>query len=533
MESGASLKQDMPESINSYDEVPYESKTYRETDPDLLATIATLFGMNPTPASRARILELGCASGGNLTPLACNLPDSQCLGIDLSQRQIADGKAQIESLGLKNIELKSMNILELDKSLGSFDYILVHGIFSWVPKEVQFKILSICQEMLTPNGLAFISYNAMPGWHFRTVIRDMMVYHTAPLKDPQARAQQARAFLNFLCQVVPALNNAYGIMLRSEAASLMGFSDDYILHDFLEEQNEPFYFAQFISLAAQYGLQYLGEPEFNVMLSSNFPKEIAETLGRISDNQIMRTEQYMDFIRNRPFRRNILCRKEQILNRNVSPQALMSLYIGCEATAVPEKSEVNSLEKQIFKMPNGNYLETAEPLAKAALQHLLGVFPAFVKFDDLLKIAEEKVDPDKRNTAEANRQILAQDLLTAYAFGVTHMRTEAAPLLSSVSERPKASELARLQAKSQGWVTSQLHDMISLDGIFRRLIEILDGRKNRDELIESMVKLVEQDQLVVQKNGKMLKEGQELRDLLGEQIDWGLAGFARKALLVG
>lgn len=85
----------MPE---SYDEVLYPGYAYRQTHPDRLATMATLFGMTPAPVEGCRVLELGCGEGGNLIPMAFGLPRSQFLGIDLAQRPIQKGQAMVEAL---------------------------------------------------------------------------------------------------------------------------------------------------------------------------------------------------------------------------------------------------------------------------------------------------------------------------------------------------------------------------------------------------------------------------------------------------
>jgi len=242
-----------PVQLTAYDETPYLSQAYGHTHPDRIATIASLFGVKVQSIKNCRVLEIGCASGMNIIPMASSLPDSHFVGIDLSSRQIAEGNKLTESMGLKNIELKHLNILDVDKTLGSFDYIIAHGIFSWVPENVQDKMFQICSDLLSPNGVAYISYNTFPGWHFRGLIRDMMLYHTASLQVPAERAQQARAVLDFLSQSVPTNDNAYGIMLKNEVELLRQHADAYLLHDHLEATNEPIYFADFEARAISMG----------------------------------------------------------------------------------------------------------------------------------------------------------------------------------------------------------------------------------------------------------------------------------------
>jgi cyclopropane fatty-acyl-phospholipid synthase-like methyltransferase len=164
---------------NAYDAVAYISKPFPQTHPDNLATLATLFGLQPPPLDNCRVLELGCASGGNLIPMAVSLPGSTCVGIDLSANQIADGQKTLAALGLKNVQLKHLSILDIDESFGEFDYIICHGVYSWVPEDVQDKILSICAANLARDGVAYVSYNTFPGWHMRGMIRDMMCYHVS------------------------------------------------------------------------------------------------------------------------------------------------------------------------------------------------------------------------------------------------------------------------------------------------------------------------------------------------------------------
>src|SRR5262249_43938979 len=149
----------VPPARTSYDDLPYPSNPYPYTHPDHLAAVATLLGMRPAAADRCRVLELGCAAGGNLIPLAYAYPAGTFLGIDLSAEQVRQGQELVDALGLENVELRRMSILDVDERLGAFDFIICHGVYSWVPDEVQDKILDVCARHLTPQGVGFISYN--------------------------------------------------------------------------------------------------------------------------------------------------------------------------------------------------------------------------------------------------------------------------------------------------------------------------------------------------------------------------------------
>jgi SAM-dependent methyltransferase len=224
----------------SYDVLPYFSAPFQATHPDRLAVVATLFGLKPVSAERCRVLELGCAAGGNLIPLAVALPQSRFVGIDQSARQVAEGQQIVRELSLKNIELHATDILDVDDNYGMFDYIICHGVYSWVPEPVQNKILAICARLLQADGVGYISYNTLPGWHMQGMIRDMMCYHIgrSPGGSPASQVGQARALLNFLARSVREEKSPYGLLLERTLGRLQGLSDSYLFHEYLEDCNE-------------------------------------------------------------------------------------------------------------------------------------------------------------------------------------------------------------------------------------------------------------------------------------------------------
>jgi len=519
----------------SYDETPYESYPFPQSHPDRLATMATLFGMTPQSIESCRVLELGCASGGNLIPMAFTLPGSTFVGIELSEKQVSEGKKNIEGIGLKNVEIKHESIMNVNKdSLGVFDYIIVHGVFSWVPDQVQDKIMEICQECLAPNGVAYISYNTYPGWHYRGMIRDMMLYHTEPLKEPAAKAQQARALLDFLSTSVPTENHAFGIMLKNELDMLRQQKDYYLLHDYLEEANIPLYFHQFAERAGKADLQYLGEADFSTMLSSNFSKEVSETLKRIA-NDIVRTEQYMDFVRNRTFRQTLLCRKDVVLNRNLTPESVTKLYVSSSAKPENENFDANLNQHEKFSMPDGKTFATGFPLVRAAFHHLYKIFPQCIPFEDLLQVARSSVASEKIQDANAfhqEKQALAGDLLTCYTIGLASFRTRSLPFVSEISSHPKVSDQVRHQAEHQMVVTNQLHELVPIDVFAGRLLRLADGTRDRNAILNELIELAKKGELVVQKDGKQLQDDSALREVLDNALEQRLQLLPKSAVLV-
>ncbi|MBX9722968.1 MAG: class I SAM-dependent methyltransferase [Candidatus Obscuribacterales bacterium] len=506
-----------------------------QSHPDRLATIAKLFGIDAAAPKTARVLEIGCANAVNLIPAASTLPGATFVGIDQSDKQIEQGKAAAKSLGLKNLELHVVDNLQVDKTLGEFDYIIANGLFSWVSKDVQEKIFQICRDHLKPNGIAFISYNTFPGWHFRGMIRDMMLYHAGHLEPASLRATQARALIDFLAQSVPVQDNAYGIMLRNELAFLSSQPDSYLLQDLMADSNEPFYLHQFVDRANNNGLQYLGEAEFSSMLTSNFPPSVDETLRRIS-NEIVRTEQYMDFVRNRTFRQTLLCKADRVINRNVVYQAITQFLIASPLKPQNANVDVKSSQPETFTLPNGINIQTPHPLIKAAFLHLSEIWPQSVSFDELLTKASEKLgdgvvtDPQ---ILDERKQLLGNDLLTAYAANTVVFRSEEAPFVTHVSDRPKASELVRLQAPVQDFITNQLHETIAVDAFSKNLLVLLNGKRDKIQILDELVELVRKGQLVVQRDGKNIADQAVLRQTIEAFMQECLNNMSKAAVLVG
>lgn len=495
----------------SYDEFPYQSFPFPQSHPDRLATIGRLLGMVPAPVDRCRVLEVGCASGGNLIPMAASLPHCEFVGIDFSPVQIDQGIADVRALELSNIRMLPMDIMDFPEEFGRFDYIIAHGVYSWVPNAVQERLLAICARQLSPAGIAYISYNTLPGWRMRSVVRDAMTYHTRGVADAAMRVAQARAVLNFLADSIKDDTSPYGNTLRVEADYLRKQPDYYILHDHLEEVNEPLYFYQFMERAARHGLGYLGEADFGTMLGSEFAPGVLQTLGRVAPD-VLRREQFMDFLRARTFRETLLVREGIPLTRKLSPLRVMSLRVASKARPVRENVDHRSNAIEEFRTPEGKGMSTPSRITKAAMLTLAGRWPLALPFDDLHATARAMLGTPV-DSAEDERGILASEMLQCYAAGVIELHSTPSPFAIEAGERPQASPLARLQAQRGPLATSLRHDHGTFNEDTRRLFLLLDGSRTRKEIAAALWPSV--------------PEADSMREL-----DAALAHLARLALLV-
>ncbi len=215
--------------------------------------------MCAVPPEEARVLELGCAHGVNLMPLAARHRGARFVGVDLAANQIEVGQRRAEELGLSNLELRCADVLDLEFEPDSFDYVIAHGLFSWVPDPVRDAVLGLCRRVLAPDGVAYISYNAMPAWGVRNGIRHVLEMTTRGVEDSGAKVGRARETLRTLGAGDALRGTAEGALLEQELEGLVDKPDAYLLHEYLAPAHRAFYLDEFTEWAGRHGLQYLDD----------------------------------------------------------------------------------------------------------------------------------------------------------------------------------------------------------------------------------------------------------------------------------
>lgn len=512
----------------TYDEIPYPSNPFRQTRPERLAAVAHLFGLQAAPPERCRVLEIGCSMGGNLLVMAQDYPESRFIGIDASARQIAEGWKTVEELGLKNLQLKHLDILDAGDDLGEFDYIVSHGVYSWVPPRVQAKMLEICQRQLAPNGVAYISYNTYPGWHIRGIVRDMMFYRSTHFTDPQARLAQAKALVQFVAQATQNADTPYQRLLQSELQHIGRMEDYYLHHEHLEENNQPLYFHEFARRLSVNGLQYLGEADFSTMISTNFHPEVAKTLHEIGAHDIVQMEQYMDFVRCRYFRKTLVCRSGVRLNRTLTPAVVRPLLLSSDAAPAGELN-LDPGVTQAFKTAAGPSVNCRSPVTKLALKALYDSWPLPLPFAELAAHCRAAAGAEADNVED----FLAGEMLTCMAAGVVEWRLTPVPYTVDVPSRPRATPLARLEARRGYKVTNLRGESVVLDELHRQTLRQLDGSRDPGALSEALLGALRRGELVLQRDSdkSAVTDEAEMRRLLGPALEKVLGNLAKKALI--
>jgi methyltransferase-like protein/ubiquinone/menaquinone biosynthesis C-methylase UbiE len=491
-----------------YDEVPYESNAFHHSHPLWLATIATLFGMKPPAPEGARILEIGCASGGNLVPMAESLPQSACLGIDISQRQIEAGHKFVAETGLTNVELRQASILDIDDSYGKFDYIVCHGVFSWVERHVQQKILQICGERLSPQGIAYVSYNTYPGWHMKGMLRDMMKFHAGRFNSPGRQIEQSRALLQVLAKTIPSNDNPYGLLLKQESERLARCSDWYIYHE------------------------QLAESELRAMLTNQLPADIQAALREVGTS-IIYAEQYLDFFRNRTFRKSLLCRSDIPVNRNLNPDSFKNLYFASELAPKDPIADISQCSSVVFEHAGWPTITARKPIPIAALLCLSEAWPTYVSALELER--QVRVRLSLPPPTEQTSHEFADQLGSWYTTGVVKTLLRSGPHTNAVGPQPVASRVARAQARmGKSPVANLLHHNVVLSPFDAFVLTLLDGSLDRSAIVARVAEYIRTQKDTAAQSADGSSTIAEAHDVeaLDSRVQSTLVSLARMAFLL-
>ncbi len=519
----------------AYDEVAYPGYPYPQTHPDRLATLATLFGMKPPRVECCRVLELGCGDGGNLIPMAFSLPESEFVGIDMAARPLGKGQALVEGLGLKNITLCQLDLMDVPRDLGQFDYIIAHGLYSWVPPLVQDTLLAICKAHLDPNGVAYVSYNTYPGYHLQGMVRDMMRFHARQFAEPSEQVGQALALIKFLAEA-KSEPDTYRALLKQILDQLLQRSEASLYHDELAEVNSPVYFYQFVERAGQHGLQYLSEANIFEMQDRALPPDVSAVLRQVPGDQIVLKEQYMDFLKGRKFRQTLLCHQDVSLDRGLTPEQMKLFYAASSARPVSSDPDIRSSAVEEFRGPLGASMSTGHPVAKAAILQLAEVWPQSLHFNELLSRVQACIASEP-SFAEANPDedalALQNILLATYLAGLIELHASPPQFCLEVSERPMASPLARLQLQRGTMVTTLRHTRMQVeDPLLRNLLLLLDGTRDRPALVRELAALVASGAAPMEREGAPVTDRETAPEMLADTLEPNLVKVGRFALLV-
>jgi SAM-dependent methyltransferase len=283
-------------------DVAYIPGFYAQLAPVAMRHVAALNGVAPPRTdARFRSLELGCGLGRSLTTLAAANPQGEFVGVDVNPEHTAAVARDIAAGGLRNARIVTADFGHLPDDVGTFDFLSLHGVYSWVAPSVREEVIAIARERLNPGGLLLVSYNAMPGWaHLQPIRGILQQYASLRQGDSVQRVRDALAYVIFLRDKHAKYFDdnpraaAYVDALRQQ-------DPRYLAHEYLNEHWTSFYFSEVAGDFARAGLSFVGSlPVFTNFWDLCVRPEFQE-LFRTTTNRLV-TESHKDFCANTAFR---------------------------------------------------------------------------------------------------------------------------------------------------------------------------------------------------------------------------------------
>lgn len=464
-----------------YDEVPYPSFVFPQTHPDRLATMGRFMGIGSTDPDKCRVLELGCGDGTSLCSHAYSLPNSTFVGIDLSVVEINSAEKAAADLELSNIDFQQADVTDLDlEDLGEFDFIIAHGLFSWVPDVVREAILTIYQQCLAPSGIGYISYNALPGCHIRRISSEIMQYHSRLETDALNKVGRGIEGLRAIA-TASASDSIYQAMLSLELDQIVERTPENVFHDDHSVVNQPFYFHEFCSMIGKHDLAFVCEAEPSDMLDNGLSDEAIKILDSLAGDPIERS-QYRDLVTGRRFRSSLICKASQLPTTSPKIEEIDRSYISTQLSST-EDARFDDNSAVQFESASGNNLKLNHPLTKFVLIHLERLRPETPSFGNLIEAARRSLGDDHVNSEHIDR--LRGFLMQLYLAGFVKFHSLNLGLNRDISERPIASKFARWQLTRGSKTVTTLGGAnleIEIPAV-AKLITLLDGTNDRCDIV--------------------------------------------------
>jgi SAM-dependent methyltransferase len=453
--------------VDAYNQVAYTGLPAGTTHPYHLAAVGMLLGLDVPPVATSRVLELACGDGTNLVPMAAALPRASFTGCDFSARAIAQARRMADGLGVTNCRLLECDLRDLGDDLGGFDYIIAHGLYSWIPAEVRTHVLPVIARHLSPNGVAFVSYNTYPGCRIRQGAWDMLKFHTRDIEDPGARVVAARELIDLLVEPAPA-QNSIDEALRVQLRAVAEQTDSALCHDDLGEPNNPFYFHEFAADAGRSGLAFLAESEMFSMVGAGVSPRVREALAKMDR---LTREQYLDFVHLRRFRESLLCHAGALSRFVAQPSRIAGMHVA--ASRVLRNAAASGATT------------SSDEQTRALREFVLARWPRSVPVAEIIAWYKSRAPDAAALGTAASRAV--QDVAQRFVGGDLILRSDPVPVVARPGERPVAFAPARWMLGETDFAPSIYHETVRFaEPGDRKLVALLDGRHTRANLIAAL-----------------------------------------------
>lgn len=486
-----------------YDRLPYGSRPVPYAHPDVLYIRARRAGIDAVHPTEARVLELGCAEGGHIVPMAARMPGASFTGVDASHVQIELATELRDRLGLENLELVHADVREYTPA-SALDYVICHGVFSWVDDAARDRILELIGQSLSPSGVALVSYNVPAGWGVRSNLRRLLSRRVRDAASAPEGVDHMRGLLRLFASQ-SFVESPYGQLLKSVAAEALGHRDAYLVHEFLSPHNDALSYSEIHEQAARRGLVPIAE--LTRPADATIERDVREVIDAITDDPLER-EDLIDALFGRPFRATLFARTDAArAERDVAQRAWFASRLEPEST----QPSFEPGDTEMFRAAGGVRVGVDDGLLKAALFVLERAKPGGLSFEALASGAIEllrrrRVVKEERGPTEAERAALAEDLIALVDLDQLEVRARGFEVKPVVSATPRASTLARLEARTRGFVTDALHRPVRVDRAEASVLTLLDGSRELGTVATML-------------DAALAKQGIPLRDATGSELE--------------
>lgn len=466
----------------SYEAIPYLGSAVPSACPDAIAVRAAWCGGSVSPVRGVRVAELGCGDGANLLPLAFYDRSSSYVGIDASPGHLDRARAVAQRIGLQNVDWVLRDVRNLGPTdCGPYDFVIAHGIYSWVPEDARDAILRFCASSLTTSGYAYISFNSQPGWATRRVVREALLRSRGVREAGLGhRATKAIGVAAEFIEDLPSRDYAFAVLLEEELKRVHHAEPFYVAHEYLAEVNEGFWLGDFVERACRHGLRYVGDAQF-CRPEGQVPVGL---MARLAARGLTRVEQEetVDLLCNRNFHMSLLCRTDAPRGRFAADCLPEELHVATSLRALSQTFDLTDGVVERFIGEKGVNIEVDESIVKAALVSLALQWPHGMQLGPVYEQAVKLLRSHGCGLQKGACTSLQTALVKLFEKGEVDFRFVEPTHVTTAPQYPQAHSLARFEAEAGKMLTTAYHVPLALQSDARAFVCALNGSHSHQEL---------------------------------------------------
>ncbi len=507
-------------------QICFVSQPSPERHPERMFTLGKLAGFNAALPHSCRVIEIGCASGQHLISIAEQYPHSYFLGIDISEDSIHQARDLSTRLGINNIEFELQDLRAYQPSAQEFDYAICHGVYSWIDRQAGQSLLKLISNSLTPEGIAYISHNVLPGWSYRQTIRENLQQEIIPHLSEAQRISEARKLMQSRVQQLLGDLSPESLRLKDELEAALARSDAFILYELLAEEAYAAYAADTFQKARDHGLYFFAEAQPRRMSARN----PLFSLSASSSGDPYQLESMHDKICMQSFRGSLFGKRELLKQGRLNFEAIDNFYV-CSPLVLDneDQPDIHSTAELHFFNADRKALPINEPIVKSALLYLRTTWPRPISFSELCDGAWRLLSDER--CPDSERRALRRGLYQIMLRNDLEFLSADMGIANRIAEQPRVSRFARSQVE-QGWITTLRNEFYPVNVLEGFLIQQLDGTVTQGQLMDRVLQLVKTGKLQPRQDGEVITDKDQLAEVVALEIKDCLESFLEIGLFL-